>query len=102
MVKSVSRGATRLCPDLYRPGQHKQFFNVFDYCQNLEFFSQNPDHADGSATESLSTRLFKARLEMVSDFVGTCYALATHDDSRKRWKTGAMASRVTPTTWRRI
>jgi type I restriction enzyme R subunit len=60
----VGRG-TRLCPDLYGPGQHKQFFNVFDYCQNLEFFSQNPDHAEGSSTESLSTRLFKARLEMM-------------------------------------
>ncbi len=62
----VGRG-TRLCPNLYGPGQHKQFFNVFDYCQNLEFFSQNPDHADGSSTESLSIRLFKARLEMVAE-----------------------------------
>jgi type I restriction enzyme, R subunit len=62
----VGRG-TRLCPDLYWPGQDKQFFNVFDYCQNLEFFSQNPDHSDGSATESLSTRLFKARLEMIGE-----------------------------------
>ena len=62
----VGRG-TRLCPDLYGPGQHKQFFNVFDYCQNLEYFSQNPDHSDGSSTESLSTRLFKARLEMVAE-----------------------------------
>ena len=60
----IGRG-TRLCPDLYGPGQHKQFFNVFDYCQNLEFFSQNPAHSDGSSTESLSTRLFKARLEMM-------------------------------------
>ncbi|CDS51135.1 Type I restriction-modification system, restriction subunit R [Polaromonas sp. CG9_12] len=60
----VGRG-TRLCPDLYGQGQHKQFFNVFDYCQNLEFFSQNPNHSDGSTTESLSTRLFKARLEMM-------------------------------------
>ena len=41
----VGRG-TRLCPDLYWPGQHKQFFNVFDYCQNLEFFSQNPPRTD--------------------------------------------------------
>ena len=62
----VGRG-TRLCPDLFGPGQHKQFFNVFDYCQNLEYFSQNPEHSDGSAAESLSTRLFKARLEMVAE-----------------------------------
>ena len=62
----VGRG-TRLCTDLYGPGQHKQFFNVFDYCQNLEFFSQNPDFSEGSATEPLSTRLFKARLEMIAE-----------------------------------
>ena len=61
----VGRG-TRLCPDLYGPGQNKQFFNVFDYCQNLEFFSQNPDHSDGSTSEPLSKRLFKARLELIA------------------------------------
>lgn len=62
----VGRG-TRLCPDLFGPGEHKTFFYLFDYCQNLEFFSQNPNHTDGSASESLSTRLFKARLAMVAE-----------------------------------
>ena len=61
----VGRG-TRLCPDLYGPEQHKQFFNVFDYCQNLEFFSQNPDHSDGATSEPLSKRLFKARLQLIA------------------------------------
>jgi type I restriction enzyme R subunit len=60
----IGRG-TRLCPDLFGPGDHKQFFYVFDYCQNLEFFSQNPDQVDGSGSESLSTRLFKARLQLI-------------------------------------
>ena len=62
----VGRG-TRLCPDLYGPGQHKQFFNVFDYCQNLEFFSQNPDHSDGATIEPLNKRLFKARLQVIAE-----------------------------------
>ncbi|MDY3560231.1 DEAD/DEAH box helicase family protein [Gemmata sp. JC673] len=60
----VGRG-TRLCPDLFGPGLHKKFFCIFDYCENLEFFRSNPDAADGSAAESLSKRLFKARLELV-------------------------------------
>ncbi len=34
----VGRG-TRLCPDLFGPGKHKEFFYIFDYCQNLEYFS---------------------------------------------------------------
>ncbi|MBA4110817.1 MAG: restriction endonuclease subunit R [Leptothrix sp. (in: Bacteria)] len=61
----LGRG-TRLCENLFAPGEHKQFFYLFDYCQNLEFFSQNPDLVDGSASESLGTRLFKARLTLVT------------------------------------
>jgi type I restriction enzyme R subunit len=60
----VGRG-TRLCPDLFAPGQHKEFFYVFDYCQNLEFFAQDPAVAEGSTGESLGTRLFKTRLELI-------------------------------------
>ena len=60
----VGRG-TRLCPDLYRPGQDKQFFYLFDYCQNLEFFSQNPDVSDGALVESLGKKLFKKRLALI-------------------------------------
>ena len=42
----VGRG-TRLCPDLFAPGKHKEFFYIFDYCQNLEYFSQNPGDRRG-------------------------------------------------------
>ena len=62
----VGRG-TRLCPDLFEPGKDKQFFYLFDYCQNLEFFSQNPETTDGSLGDSLGTRLFKSRLELLSE-----------------------------------
>ncbi|QPK63240.1 DEAD/DEAH box helicase family protein [Methylomonas sp. LL1] len=62
----LGRG-TRLCPDLFGPGLDKQFFYIFDYCQNLEFFSQKPNFSDGSLNESLGTRLFKARLEMIAE-----------------------------------
>ena len=60
----VGRG-TRLCKDLYGPGDDKQDFYIFDFCGNLEFFSQNPEFSEGSSTEPLSTRLFKARLQVV-------------------------------------
>ena len=62
----LGRG-TRLCRDLFAPGEDKQFFYLFDYCQNLEFFSQNPDHVDGAGGEALGTRLFKARLQLVAE-----------------------------------
>ncbi|MBB4842161.1 type I restriction enzyme R subunit [Paucibacter oligotrophus] len=60
----VGRG-TRLCKDLFGPGEDKRDFYIFDFCGNLEFFSQNPEFSEGASTEALSTRLFKARLQVV-------------------------------------
>lgn len=62
----VGRG-TRLCPNLFGPDKDKENFSIFDYCQNLEFFSQNPDFKEGTATEPLGTRLFKARLTLLTE-----------------------------------
>jgi type I restriction enzyme R subunit len=58
---------TRLCPDLFGPGKHKEYFQIFDYCGNLEFFGQNPATVDGAAGESLGKRLFKRRLETIGE-----------------------------------
>ncbi len=60
----VGRG-TRLCADLFAPGRHKEFFYLFDYCQNLEYFSQNPETTEGSLGQSLGKRLFTTRLELI-------------------------------------
>jgi len=60
----IGRG-TRLCLNLFGPGRHKTEFYVFDYCQNLEYFSQPGAGAEGSLVEGLSTRLFKARLNLI-------------------------------------
>ena len=62
----IGRG-TRLSPNLFGPDQDKAFFYVFDYCQNLEFFSQNPETIEGSSGETLSARLFKLRLELIAE-----------------------------------
>lgn len=60
----LGRG-TRLCRDLFGPGQDKEYFRVFDYCQNLEFFGANPETKEAGAAKSLSERLFAARLDLV-------------------------------------
>src|SRR5207253_1374807 len=44
----VGRG-TRLSPNLFGIGKDKECFYIFDYCQNLEFFGQNPDTTDGAS-----------------------------------------------------
>ena len=61
----VGRG-TRLCPDLFGPGQDKEQFYLFDYCQNLEYFSQDIPATEGSVADSLGKRLFNARLELIA------------------------------------
>ncbi|MBC7541291.1 MAG: DEAD/DEAH box helicase family protein, partial [Candidatus Sericytochromatia bacterium] len=62
----VGRG-TRLCPDVFGAGQDKAFFYIFDFCQNLEYFSQNPDQTDGSLGKSLTHRLFTCRVELIAE-----------------------------------
>lgn len=66
----IGRG-TRLCPDLFGPGKDKESFTVFDFCGNLEFFSQNLEQADSSSGASLSQRLFVARLKLIRAISGT-------------------------------
>ena len=61
----VGRG-TRLCPDLFGPGQNKELFYLFDYCQNLEYFSQDIPATEGEVSDSLGKRLFNARLELIA------------------------------------
>jgi type I restriction enzyme R subunit len=60
----VGRG-TRLCPDLFGPGQHKECFWIFDCCQNLEFFLGQGAADSTFAPETLSTRLFRSRLALI-------------------------------------
>jgi type I restriction enzyme R subunit len=60
----LGRG-TRLRPDLFGPGLNKQFFYVFDFCMNFEFFKQNPKIADAAIVDSLAKRIFTARVELI-------------------------------------
>jgi type I restriction enzyme R subunit len=65
----IGRG-TRLCPNLFGPGRHKEFFYIFDWCRNFEFFNQNPQVTDGASADSLAKRLFTARVEVVGEVDG--------------------------------
>lgn len=61
----IGRG-TRLCPDLFGPGNDKERFLVFDFCQNFEFFNQNLNLSEGAVGQSLQAKLFNTRLELSS------------------------------------
>lgn len=62
----IGRG-TRLCPNLFGVGAHKENFCVFDFCQNFEFFNQNPEFTEGASGGSLAERLFIARVELAGE-----------------------------------
>ncbi|MBD2472389.1 DEAD/DEAH box helicase family protein, partial [Nostoc sp. FACHB-145] len=62
----IGRG-TRRYPDLFGVGEDKQFFYLFDYCQNLEFFRHNPETIDAPISKSLSKQLFTTRLELIAE-----------------------------------
>ena len=61
----LGRG-TRLSPDLLGPGVDKKLFYLFDFCGNLEYFSQDLPESEGSLGVGLSARIFAARVELIT------------------------------------
>ncbi len=61
----IGRG-TRLCENLFGPGDHKKEFLIFDFCENFEFFGNKPKGIDGHQGKSLSQRLFEQRMKLTN------------------------------------
>lgn len=70
LVKSASKfwqmigRGTRLCPDLFGPGDHKKEFLIFDYCQNFEFFDEHPNGYESTQSKPLLQQIFEAKLQV--------------------------------------
>lgn len=60
----IGRG-TRLCPNIFGAGKHKEKFLIFDYCNNFEFFSQPQKEKSGVESMSLTERLFHLRTDFL-------------------------------------
>jgi len=60
----IGRG-TRLCLNLFGPGDHKKDFRIFDFCFNFEFFKENPQGIETGAAVPLGTRLFRSRATLL-------------------------------------
>lgn len=60
----IGRG-TRLCPDVFGKGLHKEYFNIFDFCQNFSFFGLDSQGLKSQATKSLKERLFLKRIGLI-------------------------------------
>ncbi len=61
----IGRG-TRLCKNIFGPERDKEFFYIFDYCGNFEYFGKNPEGVTPPTVVSLTERLFGIRLDIAA------------------------------------
>lgn len=59
----IGRG-TRLCDDLFGPGQDKQVFQIFDHWGNFEYFDELVKEEEPAKAKSMPEQLFEARLQL--------------------------------------
>ncbi len=59
-MQMIGRG-TRLSKDVFGPGHNKEFFYIFDWCRNFEYFDKNPDGNKAKTVQSLTERIFSLR-----------------------------------------
>jgi type I restriction enzyme R subunit len=79
----IGRG-TRLKPDLFGPGDDKEVFQIFDFCQNFEFFNQNPERSEPPMGLPLGARLFTTRVELIAALDGKEAHAALSSDVKDR------------------
>ena len=59
-MQMIGRG-TRLSKDVFGPGHDKEFFYIFDWCRNFEYFDKNPDGNKAKTVPSLTEKIFSLR-----------------------------------------
>lgn len=79
----VGRG-TRLCPEVFGNAD-KEYFNIFDWCGNLEFFSVPGAGEGGQVSISMTQRLFGLKTEIAAalqqaEYQSDAFAKQWHDD----------------------
>ncbi len=82
----MGRG-TRLCPDLFGPGQDKTHFLALDFCQNFEFFDSQPEGKVARASKSLAERVFAHRLRLLQAVGSSQHPVQRSEAEQKALKT---------------
>ncbi|THD66438.1 DUF4145 domain-containing protein [Robertkochia marina] len=59
----IGRG-TRLCEDVFGPGQPKEHFLIFDVCGNFDFFEAEQQGRDTTQSKPVSQQIFETRLHL--------------------------------------
>ena len=83
----IGRG-TRLCPDLFGPGDDKHDFRVFDFCFNFDFFRERPEGIEVGGDVPLRARIFRSRVQLLT------YVQATPDLDPEAALAGALTTEL--------
>lgn len=59
----IGRG-TRLCQNLFGHENHKKEFLILDFCENFEFFNENPRGTETARPQTLNEKLFNFKLRL--------------------------------------
>jgi type I restriction enzyme R subunit len=73
---------TRLCEDIFGPGEDKKEFYVFDYLGNFEYFRQDPKGKDADYTASLAEMIFKLKAQIVFGLQDAKFGELSYSDFR--------------------
>ena len=79
-MQMIGRG-TRLCEHIYGMGEHKKNFQIFDWCNNFEYFGNHPNGSEAVQTQSLTERLFCLRTDIA-------YALQSYEHQQDAFSKG--------------
>ncbi|MBQ2563663.1 MAG: DEAD/DEAH box helicase family protein [Muribaculaceae bacterium] len=85
-MQMIGRG-TRLSKDVFGPGQDKEFFYIFDWCRNFEYFDKNPDGNKAKTVQSLTEKIFSLRARIAfqlqhQKWQEDEFAKQLHDDTK--------------------
>lgn len=83
-MQMIGRG-TRLSKDIFGAGKDKEFFYIFDWCRNFEYFDKNPDGSKGTTVQSLTEKIFSLRAKIAfhlqhQQYQEDAFAKGLHDE----------------------
>lgn len=62
-MQMIGRG-TRLSENIFGEGKDKEYFYIFDWCRNFEYFDKNPDGQKAAVVQSLTEKIFTFRAKI--------------------------------------
>ena len=83
-MQMIGRG-TRLSKDIFGTEKDKEFFYIFDWCRNFEYFDKNPDGQKATVMPSLTEKIFSIRTRIAfhlqhQKYQEDEYAKSLHDE----------------------